>query len=150
MKIKEIKKFYVRETFDTPDKTPKILLENTQTKKSVEVLGKILEAQYLVNDSFLLLLTEGNPFEEALYIYYLNNSLEIIDCLELSAMYSEGMLRNLMINDSDKIQFSFFRNDESWILKILSTPKYNIWGNRYPVKRKSSIFHRSWLILKRS
>jgi hypothetical protein len=148
--IKKIKEFQVKDTIEKPDTTPKILLENTRSKKQVEVLGKILEAQYIVGNNFLLLVTEGNPFEEALYIYYFNSSLQIIDSLELSAMYAEGMLRNLSVADSDSIQFSFFENDEQWILKILPIPKFIIRGNKYPVKRRSPIFHRSWLKLKKS
>lgn len=150
MRIKEIKEFKVRDIKQKSDTTPKILIENTRSKKQVEVLGKILEAQYRIGDNFLLLVTEGNPFEEALYIYYFNSSLQIIDSLELSAMYAEGMFRNLSVADSDTIHFSFFGNDEQWILKILSSPKFIIRGNKYPVKGRSSIFHRSWLKLKKS
>ncbi|BBA32786.1 uncharacterized protein sS8_0821 [Methylocaldum marinum] len=69
MRIKETEEFKVRDIIEKPDTTPKILLENTQSKKQVEVLGKILEAQYRIGDNFLVLVTEGNPFEEALYIY---------------------------------------------------------------------------------
>lgn len=150
MRIKETEEFKVRDIIEKPDTTPKILLENTQSKKQVEVLGKILEAQYRIGDNFLVLVTEGNPFEEALYIYYFNNELRILDSLELSAMYAEGMLRRVSVADSDTIQFSFFGNDEQWMLKILPNPKYIICGNKYPVKRRSSIFHRGWLSLKKS
>jgi hypothetical protein len=147
MTIKQISDFQVRDTIEKPDKTPKILLENTKLKKQVEVLGKILEAQYRVGENFLILVTEGNPFEEALYIYYFSNRLQLMDSLELSAMYAEGMLRNVSVANSDIIKFSFFDNNEQWVLKIFSSPKYTILSNKYPVKRKLSIFHKNWLSL---
>ncbi len=43
-----------RGSIEKPNSTPKIWLENTRLKKQVEVLGKILEAQYHVDDNFLL------------------------------------------------------------------------------------------------
>ncbi len=150
MKINEINEFQIRDTIEEPDVTPNILLENMQSKKQVKVLGKILEAQYRIEDHFLLIVTEGNPFEEALYIYFLNNNLQRIDSLELSVTYTEGILRNVSVVEPDKIHFSFFENDDKWILKILSRPAYSIFSRKYPVKRKMSFLHKSWLILKKS
>ena len=150
MTIKEISEFQVIDTIEKPDKTPKILLENHKLKKQVEVVGKILEAQYRVGDNFLILVTEGNPFEEALYLYYFSDSLQLMDSLELSAMYAEGMLRNVLVSNSDMIKFSFFENNEQWVLKIFSSPRYTIFSNKYPVKRKLSVLHKNWLSLKKS
>ena len=110
----------------------------------------MLEAQYRIGESFLVLVTEGNPFEEALYVYYFSNSLHLMDSLELSAMYSEGMLRNVSLSDSGDIMFSFFDNDEQWVLKVYSQPKYDFFNNKYPVKRKMPVFHKNWLSLKKS
>lgn len=150
MAIKEISDFRVGQAIAKPDKTPRIILENTKLNKTVEVPGKVLEAQYRVGDNFLILVTEGNPFEEALYIYYFNNNIRLMDSLELSAMYAEGMLRNLSVADQNTIKFSFFDMDEQWILTIFSPPKYKIFGDKYPVKRKLSFFHKNWLSLKKS
>lgn len=150
MSAKEISEFQVIDTIEKPDETPKILLENQNLKKHITVPGKVLEAQYRVGENFLVLVTEGNPFEEALYIYYFSNSLQLMDSLELSAMYAEGMLRNVSVSDSGEIEFSFFDNNEQWILKVFSNPIYTFFNNKYPVKRKSSVFHKSWLSLKKS
>lgn len=149
MQVKEIKEFQVRDVKNQAETTPRILLENISSKKQVEILGGVLEKQYRIGDDFLLLVTEGSPFEEALYIYYLTNSLQIKDSLELSVMYAEGMLRNVSVIDSNRIEFSFFSNDEKWILKILSAPKYIIFGNNYPVKRGSPVYYRGRLKLKK-
>jgi len=150
MTIKEIHEFQVSDRIETPDETPKLLLENKRLRKKVEVLGKVLEAQYCIEDNFLVLVTEGIPFEEALYIYYFSNDLQLMDSLELSAMYAEGMLRNVSVVNSDEIKFSFFDNNEQWNLKILSSPRYAIFSNKYPAKRKLSVFHKAWLSLKKS
>ncbi|GAA0371023.1 hypothetical protein GCM10009092_39190 [Bowmanella denitrificans] len=149
MPTKEIKEFHVIDTIEKPDEMPRVLLENEKLKKQFYVQGKVLEAQYKIGENFLVLVTEGNPFEEALYIYYFSDSLNLMDSLELSVMYSEGMLRNLSLTDSGDIVFSFFDNDEQWILKVYSHPKYTLFNNKYPVKRKMSLFHKSWLDLKK-
>lgn len=149
MSAKEIKEFHVIDTIEKPEETPRILLENEKLKKQFYVQGKVLEAQYKIGENFLVLVTEGNPFEEALYIYYVSDNLNIMDSLELSAMYSEGMLRNLSLTDSGDIVFSFFDKSEQWVLKAYSEPKYTFCNNKYPVKRKMSFFHKSWLDLKK-
>lgn len=150
MEIRETLEFQVKKTSEHPDMTPNVLLENTHSKRQVEVLGKILEAQYRIGDNFLLLVTEGNPFEEALYIYYFDKSLQIKDSIELSAMYAEGMLRNLSVTNANTIQFSFFDNDERWLLKILPSPEWIFGRNTYPAKNRGSLFHKSWLRLKKA
>lgn len=150
MPIKEIEEFHIIDTIEKPNETPRVLLENKSLKKQIEVSGKVLEAQYRIGESFLVLVTEGNPFEEALYVYYFSNSLHLMDSLELSAMYSEGMLRNVSLSDSGDIMFSFFDNDEQWVLKVYSHPKYDFFNNKYPVKRKMPVFHKNWLSLKKS
>jgi len=149
MHTKEINEFHVVDTIEKPDETPRILLENKKLNKQIEVSGKVLEAQYQIGENFLLLVTEGNPFEEALYVYYFSNTLNLMDSLELSAMYSEGILRNVSLSDSGDIMFSFFDNSEKWVLKVYSHPKYAFFNNKYPVKRKTSIFHKNWLSLKK-
>lgn len=147
MNIKEIEEFFVGKTIEKPDETPKILIEHNKIDKHVEIQGKVIEAQYSVGEYYLLLITEGNPFEEALYIYYLNKDLQVKDTLELSAMYAEGMLRNLSVIDAARIRFSFFDKDEQWILEIFSSPKRIIFKNEHPVKRRVSFFNKSWLSL---
>ncbi len=150
MPTKEINEFHVIDTIEQPDETPRMLLENKILKKQFEVSGKVLEARYQIGENFLVLVTEGNSFEEALYVYYFSSSLQLLDSLELSAIYSEGMLRNISLSDSGDIMFSFFDNDERWVLKVYSHPKYAFFNNKYPVKRKMSVFHKKWLSLKKS
>ncbi len=150
MNIEKISDFQIKKTREEYDEAPKILIEHLKSESQIEIPGKILEAQYRVGENFLIFVTEGNPFEEALYLYYFNKSLEIIDSLELSAMYTEGMLRNLSVINPDVIKFSFFESQEEWTLKILANPRFVFWDNLYPVKRRLSIFRKNWLSLKQS
>jgi hypothetical protein len=124
MKIEESSDFQIKKIREEYDKAPKILIEHLKSESQIEIPGKILEAQYRVGENFLVFVTEGNPFEEALYLYYFNKSLEVIDSLELSAMYTEGMLRNLSVINPDVIKFSFFGSQEEWTLKIFANPRF--------------------------
>ncbi len=149
MTIKSINEFQIKTTTELPDEEPRVLLENTKLNKQVELLGKVLEAQYCVGDHFLIFLTHGSFLEEWLYIHYLNHDLQLLDSLELGAIYAAGIVSKLAIVNPDKIHFSFFFDvKENWSLKVLSSPKYILLGNRYPVRRGRSIFRKNWLSLK--
>ncbi len=148
MTIKSTNEFQIKAVIEIPDQEPSVLLENIKLKKQAELLGKVLEAQYCVGDNFLIFLTQGSILEERLYIHYLSGNLQLIDSLELAAIYTPGIITNLAIINPDKIQFSFFEDKERWSLKILSSPRYILLGNRYPVQRRLSIFRKNWLSLK--
>ncbi len=126
-----------------------IQLKNQQSQQNVELPGKVLEAQFAAGNHFLLFVTEGSPFEEALYIYYLDHDLQLVETLELSAVYAEGMLQNLVMTGSGSMQFSFFDHDERWTLSVLPKPEYFLLPDKYPVKRKPAFFHQRWLKIKK-
>ena len=149
MDIREVTELKVAGTVENTGETPRIVLEDKSAERQVEVLGKVLEAQYRVGDDFLVLVTEGNPYEEALYIYYFNKHLELLDSLELSAMYGAGVLGNISTANRNEVCFSFFDSDERWALRVYPAPRYTVFGNRHPVKRTFSVFHKSWLSLKK-
>lgn len=150
MLINEIYEFHIIDAIERADEAPRVLLENKNLRKKFEVSGKVLEAQYRIGENYLLLVTEGNPMEEALYVYYFSGSLHLLDSLELSAMYSEGIIRNISISDSGDIKFPFFDNEDLWVLKVYSVPKYDWFNNKYPVKRKKAMFRKKWLSLKKA
>ncbi len=145
--LQSINEFQIKTTTELPDEEPRVLLENTKSNKQVELLGKTFEAQYRIGDNFLILFTLDCPFEESLYIYYLNHDLQLLDSLYLGAIYAAGIVTDLAIVNPDKIQFSFF-GDERWTLQVLSSPKYLFSSNRYPVRRERCIFRKNWLSLK--
>ena len=147
MSIRQTDEFKIKNIIKNPDETPGLQLENTGLNRSIEVSGKILEAQYSVDDHFLLFTTEDCPFEEALHIYYLSPQLDVLDALELSAVYTAGMLGGLAVDNDDTIRFSFFEKNECWTLKILPKPEYAFFDRRHPVKRKMPFYIKCWLKL---
>lgn len=147
MGIKTTNEFELKKVDYREGIVPSAQLRHVQLNKTVVVTGSVLEAQYAVDNYFLLIVSEGNPLEEALYIYFLDKELVIKDALELSVEYTSGIFKNVSIVDSLSIMFSFFENDDAWLLTVLNSPGYQLLKNTYPVKRRSSIFHKSWLTL---
>lgn len=150
MNIRETNEFKTLKIENTGNATPKIVIGNSKLNNSIQVLGGVLEAQYSADDSYLLFVTEGNPLEEALYIYFLDSKLRVKEILELSADYAEGIFSNPIIIEKDSIRFSFFGKEDNWILTVSENPRISFFGFKYPVKRRSSILHKSWLKLKKS
>ncbi len=150
MKVRETNEFETIEVESSADTTPKIIIKNSKLKDSVEVIGGVLDAQYVADDNYILFVTEGNPLEEALYIYFLDSSLRIKDSLELSVDYASGIVGDFSIEELSSIKFSFFDKDDSWILTVFDSPRVLFFGNKYPVKRRTSIFLKSWLRLEKS
>ncbi|MDE8602607.1 hypothetical protein M3I01_006660 [Marinomonas sp. RSW2] len=149
MKISETKTFEVLKAESTGNDTPKIRLNNSTVNDSVQLIGGVLEAQYTVGDNYLLFITEGNPLEEALYIYLIDNQLRIKDTLELSAEYASGIFKTPLIIGLDSIKFSFFEKDDNWLLSVSDNPKISFFNFKYPVKRKKTFLNRTWLQLKK-
>lgn len=149
MKIREINEFEITKTDSSAETIPKSTIKNSKLKDSIEVTGKVLDAQYAVDDNYLLFVTEGNPFEEALYIYFIDSNLRIKDSVELSADYASGIFSNCSNVGLNSIKFSFFDKEDNWILTIFHSPRISFFGNKYPVKRKSSIFRKRWLQLEK-
>lgn len=150
MNIKESHDFSVVKTEQASGESPRITLIHSQQGKEFSSVGAVLEAQYTVGDKHLLFITEGTPYEEALHIVLLDSSLQVQDSLELSADYSSGMLRNLSVHQSDEIRFSFFDDEETWLVKVSQKPHRQLWGNRHPVKRKSPFLGKKWIELQKS
>ncbi|WP_409425390.1 hypothetical protein [Pseudoalteromonas sp. RW-H-Ap-1] len=109
MEIRETNIFEVLKVENTGNISPQIILNNSTLNASIQVIGGVLEAQYTVDDKYLLFITEGNPLEEALYIYLIDNKLNINDTLELSANYTSGIFNTPLIIGLDSIRFSFLK-----------------------------------------
>lgn len=93
------------------------MLRHSRTNKVIETVGAVLEAQFMDGDNHLLFISEGIPYEESLHILLISSDLIIKDFIELSAAYTPGMLRNIRIVQPNKIQFSFFNPEETWVLE---------------------------------
>jgi hypothetical protein len=150
MKIRETNIFEILKVESTGNIPPQIILNNSTLNDSIQVIGGVLEAQFTVDDNYLLFITEGNPLEEALYIYLLDNKLSIKDRLELSAIYASGIFNHPLIIGLDSIRFSFFEKDDNWLLTIFDNPKVSLFNFKYPVKRKRAFLSKTWLQLKKS
>ena len=79
MKIRKSSEFLVIKVESKAVTPPQLTIKNSKLKSCIEVAGGVLEAQYTVNDSYLLFATEGTPFEEALHIHLLDEVLRLKD-----------------------------------------------------------------------
>lgn len=150
MHLQATKEFQIQSTLDSPENPVKIVLEHTQSNQQIRLSGKVLEAQYLHGDNYLILTTEGTPFEEGLYIYYLNNKLQILDALGLGMTYTAGFLENLQTPSPNTLSFTFFDDNERWELTIAAAGSFSPLFHAFPVKRRHSFFSKRWLRLQRS
>jgi hypothetical protein len=126
---------------------PTMTLTQPSTGRSIDLPGAVLEAQFRVQDGFLVLATEGTPFEEALHIHLLDGALQLRDSLELSAQYTPGVLTNLTVTPAGELTFSFFGASDQWRLSVLPQPARLLWGNQAPVRRPRPLFRKTWLRL---
>lgn len=110
-----------------------------ENNKIITISGKIIEYQFQYQGNYLLLITTDCPFEETLYIYYLNQNLHIIDSAEISQIYTGGILGDVKTN-ADTLTFTFFDNEDNWEIKILPQPirAFSL-GFGSPLKRPFSI-----------
>lgn len=149
MKIIESTFFEVVNIEKPVNKSPKISIRFIPTEKIIETVGAVLEAQYSIDEKYILFITEGTPYEEALHILLVDSTLMVADYIELASAYTPGMFRNTSILQPNKIQFSFFDKEETWCLEVAIKPRTKLWANKYPVKRKFPLFHKTWLELKK-
>ena len=74
----------------------------------VILLGVSLEAQFHFKDKYILFLTEDCPFEECLFIYLLDQDLNVLDRAEIFIQFTPGILGDLKIENDHEISFTFF------------------------------------------
>lgn len=124
-------------------------VESAGSGHTARVAGKVIERQYRFGDRHLLLLTEGNPYEEALHVHYLDSELRLLDSIELSAPYTAGVLDHVAVVAANALAFSFFDSHERWRLEIADTPRWRLWGNAFPARRKRPLLCKAWLDLEK-
>lgn len=84
--------------------------------------GCVLEAQFELDRGYLLLTTEGSPFEEALHVTLVDRHLHPLDERTLAIPYKPGVLRDVAVVSDTRIEFSFF-GDERWRLTVQDRPR---------------------------
>ncbi len=151
MTISKTDIFEVKAVHNLPEEIPSIDLLFMPLKKQITLTGAVLDAQYTDNECFIIFISEGRTFDEALHIYLLNNSGKLLESLDIFALFTPDFhfLGNLRLNPSNQICFSFFDNSECWVLEILPKPKIQLWANSYPVKRNHPFLHKTYIKLKR-
>ena len=95
------------------------LLFGDQVVAKVE--GVHLEAQLVVNNGYLLFLSEDCPYEECLHIYYLDSAPKICDQINLGVIYTSGIFKLLTLANNS-VEFEFFGKDR-WRLTVLAQPR---------------------------
>ncbi|MEE9412696.1 MAG: hypothetical protein V3V22_06545 [Methylococcales bacterium] len=148
MTISKTDVFEVKAVHNLPEEIPSIDLLFMPLKKQITLTGAVLEAQYSVDENYLVFITENCPFEESLLISLIDATGKLLDTLELSAWYTPGILSNLRIQPPNKICFSFFDDSECWVLEILSKTITQFWANKFPVKRNHPFLHKTYIKLK--
>ena len=105
------------------------------------VEGIVLEAQYRCRAGYLVVTSDGNPFEELLHFYLVGNKNEILDDLSLGRMYNPGIFRDVtIVPGAEAFEFTFF-GDDRWRLSILDPPRRALLPRVFSNVRRS----RSWL-----
>jgi hypothetical protein len=85
------------------------------------LLGACLDAQFVLDGRYLLIMTDDIPYEETMRVYLLNSAFDVVDRLELGAPYTPGILARLSVVAPDRLEFSFSGSDR-WQLRIRETP----------------------------
>ena len=83
---------------------------------SLEVEGQVMEGQFDTSLGYLVITSDGIPFEEALHFYLLERDGKLLDGISLGHAYNSGILGDLSIG-IDALEFSFF-GSERWRLSI--------------------------------
>jgi hypothetical protein len=81
-----------------------------------EVEGQVLEMQFRCAQGFLVVTSDGNPYEETVHFYLLDATGQFRDGLSLGRMYHSGILSATAVVD-ETLEFSFF-GTERWRLRI--------------------------------
>lgn len=147
MRIETSDLFHIVGAETLQDTPPQITLGFAPTGDVIKTTGAVLEAEFAIGGMYVLFVSEDVPFEEALHILLIDSDLSVLDSAELSADYTPGIFENVAIIEPDMVEFSFFDRTERWRLKILETPRRQLWGSKYPVKRHSPFLHKQWLAL---
>ncbi len=110
--------------------------------------GSCLEAQFALDEGYLLMTTADVPYEEVLKIYLLNSRFDIRDEMELGAPYTPGILDKLRIVALDQLEFSFSGSDR-WQLKVRTMPLQWIYSLMHWGAGADRVSGRRYMVLSR-
>jgi hypothetical protein len=87
--------------------------------------GAILEAAVAWNTCVVIFLTDDIPAEDALHIYLLDATFQLLDSASLSARYTTGSCAALRLMPPDHLSFRFF-GDSEWRVELLAQAKVRV------------------------
>src|SRR5215471_9260804 len=90
------------------DELPRARLISEEKREIDTVDGRVLEAQYTIPSGYIIITSEGNPFEEGLHIYLFGSELQMLDTISLSAIYHSGIFGNVVVCGEKCLEFAFF------------------------------------------
>src|ERR1700678_3874667 len=75
---------------------------------TLKVEGQIIEAQFLCAKGYLVITSDGSPFEEMIHFYLLDGEGRFLDEVSLGQIYHSGTLRDIDLRFDSRLEFSFF------------------------------------------
>ena len=103
--MKQTDRFQVKTDRASTDRTPVALLTDGTLTSTVP--GTILEAQFSVfPDLYLLVLTDGSPFEETLRFHLLDANLQSLDTLAVDAPYQSLVVKDVQADGERSIRLT--------------------------------------------
>ena len=147
MSITKTDALIILDQFDEENEPAHLIVKNKHHAKQIKLSGKMIEAQFSIDDCFIVFSSDGVVFEDGLNIYLLNEDLSVKDHVLLANIYTNAILQNLSIVDANTLSFSFFNKDEKWVLEILQQGQLMPLLNATPVKSMVSFFKRKWIRL---
>jgi hypothetical protein len=91
----------------------------------ISIPGVTLECAVGWNKSYVLFTTDDIPQEDTLHICLLAENLELLDYVNVGAMYSTGSLSGIQLEEPDKIHFRFI-GGVTWTVRLSSTPAFHL------------------------
>ncbi len=87
--------------------------------QSLTVEGVKIEAQYLLcNNKSLLILSDGQPFEERINVHLISNN-KLLDTLEISPPYQSIIIEDSQIIDDQTISLTI--NSDQFLIHVRNT-----------------------------
>jgi hypothetical protein len=149
MTISATNVFEIKSVHDSSNEIPFVKLIFEPLAKQITLSGTLLNAQYSVDQYFILFVSDGYIYDEALHIYILDNVANLLESIEIFSLFVSdfAFLGDLRISSPNKLCFSFFSNSENWTLTVLEKPKIQLWANNDLVKRNQPFLHKAYCTL---
>lgn len=118
--------------------TAELLLRDQPTGRMVA--GAVLEAAVQSAHGYVVFLTEGVPYEDALHIHLLDGVLRLRDSATIGAAFVTGTFTDLTLVDPDLLRFRF-AGDFTWSVELFDASRWRLpW-----LSEPSGVSRRYWL-----